>query len=221
MASAPPNSRCDEALVIADDDADASAVALGGGAERGFQLAVARAQQRQPPARPHERRQGVGEEVHALLPGQAADDAEQGRGVAVEAEALLQRRTIDGAAGRACGRHRSPRGGCRSRGPIRRSSMPLTMPDRSSARAGQQALEPHAGFRRLDLRGIAGRYGRDAVREEEAGLEEADHAVILDAGDRHRIRRQAQRRPAWMRGYWPWKARLWTVITVAARCRPE
>ena len=61
-------------------------------------------------------------------------------------------------------------------------------------RAGaQQALEAHAEFRRLDLARIAWRDSCDAVGELQAGLQETDRAVIFDAVDIERARRQAQR----------------------------
>ena len=47
----------------------------------------------------------------------------------------------------------------------------------------------------------------------QAGLEEADAAIIFDAVERHGLRpagRARRRSPA---PNWPWKARLWMVIT--------
>ena len=105
----------------------------------------------------------------------------------------------------------------RSPGSRPSSSMPLRMPDSTIGARAQQAVEPHAAFRRADLRGVGRADGGDAVGELQPGLQEADR--------RRNIRRRRSRRPARGRpsapsrpaGNWPWKARLWTVITVAGR----
>ena len=62
-------------------------------------------------------------------------------------------------------------------------SMPLRMPDSTSARVAQQAVEPHAARRRADLRRIGRRYRGDPVGELQPGLQVADRAVVLDALD--------------------------------------
>ena len=78
----------------------------------------------------------------------------------------------------------------------------------------QQAVEPHAVLGRADLRGVGRRHRGDPVGEREARLEVADRAVILDAVDRVRVRRQADPWRAGSRGNWPWNDRLCTVMTV-------
>ena len=58
----------------------------------------------------------------------------------------------------------------------------------------QQPVEAHAAFGRADLRRVRRRHRRDAVGEREPRLQEADRAVVLDAVDGVRVRRQAQLR---------------------------
>ena len=87
------------------------------------------------------------------------------------------------------------------------TSIPLRMPQ-STLRAPQERIEPGPFGRRLDLRRVGRRDGRDAIGKLQPGLEEADAAVILDAVDREgpaRARRSVVR--SWA-GNRPWKARL-------------
>jgi hypothetical protein len=57
----------------------------------------------------------------------------------------------------------------------------------------QQAVEAHAAFGRADLFRISRRHGGDPVGEREPAFEETYAAVILDAVDRPRMPRQAER----------------------------
>ena len=57
----------------------------------------------------------------------------------------------------------------------------------------QQAVEAHAALRRADFRRVGRRHRRDAVGQLEPGLQIADRPVVLDAVDRVRVRRQAER----------------------------
>ena len=93
-------------------------------------------------------------------------------------------------------------------------SMPLTMPDSTSARAREQPVEAHAGLGRADL--LRHRSG-DTVVMRSASCRPAFRkpiaAVIFDAVEREGSGGSPSCRSA--AGNWPWKARLWTVITVA------
>ena len=72
----------------------------------------------------------------------------------------------------------------------------------------------------VDLARIGRRDGGDAVGELQAGLQEADAAVIFDAVDRRAPAAAGRARQNTDTGKWPWKARLWTVITVPGRRPP-
>ena len=89
-------------------------------------------------------------------------------------------------------------------------SMPLTMPvQRGAARAQIRPSRPMPNSARADLRGVGRADGGDRVGEREAGLQEADAAVILDAVDREGASAAGRARRRCWRGNWPWKARLW------------
>ena len=84
--------------------------------------------------------------------------------------------------------------------------------ERSRQRSAEQAVEAHAECRRVWISSRIGRADRgDAPGGLQAGLEEADTAVIFDAVERHASRRQAKLAKD-AAPNWPWKARLWTVI---------
>ena len=86
-----------QALVIADDDADAAAMARRAGKQRAFQRMVAGAEHGKLGAGRDQSVEHGGKDIHALLPGQAADDAEQRAFVMLEAEPFLDRAAVDGA----------------------------------------------------------------------------------------------------------------------------
>ena len=82
-----------ERLVIADDDADAARMPRGRGGEAALRARASPEPSRA--SRPPEatmRVERIDQKVHALLPGQPADDAEERSVVRVEAEALLRAR---------------------------------------------------------------------------------------------------------------------------------
>ena len=56
----------------------------------------------------------------------------------------------------------------------------------------QQAVEAHAELGSLDLARVGRAHGRDVIGEMQAGLQEADLAVVLDALDAESLRRQTQ-----------------------------
>ena len=83
----------------------------------------------------------------------------------------------------------------------------------------QQAVEAHAELGRLDLARVGRAHGRDVIGEMQAGLQEADLAVVLDALDGGKPAAADATRPAASAGKLPWKAMLWIVCTVAGRWR--
>ena len=87
-----------QALVIADDHADPAAMAGRAGKQRALQRMVAGAEHRKLGAGRDQPIADGGQYVDALLPGQAADHAKQRAVVMLEAEALLDRAAVDGAA---------------------------------------------------------------------------------------------------------------------------
>src|SRR5690606_13192105 len=67
-----------ELLVIADDSADTTAMAGSGRQQRAFQCRIARAEDGEPDTGGNRLVEDRVQDVHSLLPGEAADDAEDG-----------------------------------------------------------------------------------------------------------------------------------------------
>jgi hypothetical protein len=83
-----------ERLVIADLHADPAGIACGGGKECRLEMRVARSEQRQPSAERDDFVEALRQDVHALLPRQAADDGKQGAIPRFQSEYALDRTLV-------------------------------------------------------------------------------------------------------------------------------
>ena len=131
---------------------------------------------------------GIGDQRQALLHVEAADGAEQHRVDASTGRphARLQRALARGLAAQRRRPRRAPAGAGRWRDSSAATSMPLRMPVSLPRCGAQDAVEPVAEGRRLDLLGVARRDGGDRVGEDEAPLQQVEPAVELQrAGMEH------------------------------------
>ena len=159
------------------------------------------------------------DQVDALLVREAAHHAEQ-RHVRVDAQAhaLLQRRLV--------GALRVERGGVvargdqadRSPGPRPRSSMPLRMPLSASRRWRSRPSSPQPCASVWISARVGRAHGGDGVGAGEAALEEGHAAVELEPSIEKSLCGSASPASACASNR-PWKARLWTVIRLAAGIR--
>ena len=168
-------------LVPADDHAHPARVVFRRRLERALQIRIAGAEQGEARAARDQSGQDLQQQVQTLLPRETADHAEQRAGGAgIEAEPPGQARAVPGLAGR------RPRG--EVRGDVR---VALRIPDlqvdavEDAAHLGaprsDDPFESHAELRARQLARVGRADRRDAVRVDEAGLEEADLAEELEA----------------------------------------
>ena len=126
-----------------------------------------------------------GEDIHALLPGQPADHAEQRASSCSRPKRSSSARLLAARPASVFALIGARPDGRRSPGSRSTTSMPLTMPVRVGRAQIEQPVEPHAEVRRADLLGIGGADRGDRARRLQPGLEEADAAIIFDAVERH------------------------------------
>jgi hypothetical protein len=133
-------------LVVTNRDADAAGMAGGGGEQRTFEGRIAGAQDGELAAHGDDLVGGGRDQVHALLPGQAADDAEDRGAVLVEAEELGDGMAVFGAALQRGGGVMGVDDGIGGRVP----DVGVDAVDDAVQRlepAGDDAFQPHAEFR--------------------------------------------------------------------------
>ena len=180
-----------ERFVIADDDADAAAMPCGGGEQRAFEAGVARTEDRQPSAPLNDAVDDCGQNVHALLPGQPADDADDRAVVVLEIEAVLDGLAIEAAGLQCLGRvigHQMLVG-------RRVPDIGVDAVDDAVEVDGAhvyQAVEAHAELRRADFLRVGRAHRGDRPGCLQACLEKADAAIIFDAVELHGHARQAE-----------------------------
>ena len=180
MASEPALHQVGQGLVVADDHADSSRAVVGRLPERALQIRIAGAEQGQAGAARQQSRQDLQQQVQALLAGEPADDAEQGPLAAgMKFEAPGQGDTVPGLAAR--------RPGGEVRGDVR---VALRVPDLEvdavenavhlRAPRSDDPFEPHAELRAHQFAGVGRTDRRDAVRVDQAGLQESKLAEVLE-----------------------------------------
>ncbi len=181
-----------QCLVVTDDHPDAPWVAHRRLEDRVLDCRLAGSQQRKPRTRCHQRVEARREDVHALLPCEAAHHAMQQPVSGFQLEARLERPLVGNALLQCLGAVVFADQCVRSRIPHIRVDA-VDDATQHMAPGPQQAVEAHAVFRRADFLGIGGAHRGDGIRRGEPTLEVAHIAVILEAVDGEGLLRQAER----------------------------
>ncbi len=166
-------------------------VARGGSKKRAFERGVAGAENDEFAAHRHDLVGNLGKQIHALLPGQPADDAEDRAIALFQPEALFECPPVGGTLLQGCRAEMlgDQRVACR---------IPHIGVDAvdDAGKVGkpalQQAFEAHAEFWRQDFLRIGRADGGDRACGLQATLEEADIAVIFDELHREGFGRKRQ-----------------------------